>query len=187
MARSVKEPEERRRELIAAALEIFCEKGYEQTSVRDILDVVGGEVGMFYHYFKSKEEIFGLAVGLFLEDYDREFSELCDGAASAELGIDRLVALVDRNITAYRQFWAGKLHWSMAAAVHKEMLERMIAPVGRLIRGQNVGDEGETARFLVYGISGVLHEKPMAELGEEEYRAKLRFVSETAKRLFGRR
>jgi AcrR family transcriptional regulator len=197
MKRIVKQPEERRRELIAAALKVFCEKGYEQTSIRDILGVVGGEVGMFYHHFKSKDEIFYLAVELFLEDYITDFSNIAGAESGAfQQGVDSLIALADKNITKYTEVWSGKLHWSMAAAVHKMMLERMLPSIERLITGAadsgllvglNKEEIREAARFLLYGISGVLHEKPLTELTKEEYQAKLLFVNKMVSRFFNRR
>lgn len=48
----------RRRELIEAAARLFSEKGYESVAVRDILSEVGGAPGMFYYYFKSKQDIY---------------------------------------------------------------------------------------------------------------------------------
>ena len=35
-----------------AAARLFAEKGYESTSVRDILDAVNGAPGMFYYYLQ---------------------------------------------------------------------------------------------------------------------------------------
>jgi AcrR family transcriptional regulator len=177
----------RKRELIDAARKIFCEKGYEQTSIRDILEVIGGEVGMFYHYFRSKDEIFRLSVELFLEDYICEFSALFSETVTPKQAVDKLIALVYRNITMYKKNWAEKLHWSMAAAIQKEMLENMVPVVEQLIvreieagrhKGLGIGAARESARFLLYGISGVLHEKPLAEQSEDEYEVKLRLISE---------
>ena len=51
MKKGSKPPEERRRELVAAAARLFAEKGYESVSVRDILAEVNGAPGMFYYYF----------------------------------------------------------------------------------------------------------------------------------------
>ena len=45
----------KRDEIIKVATKQFFENGYEETSIRSILNDVGGEVGMFYHYFKSKD------------------------------------------------------------------------------------------------------------------------------------
>ncbi len=55
MARIVKAPYERRREFIATAQQLFYTKGYERTSVNDIINEVGVSKGAFYHYFDSKE------------------------------------------------------------------------------------------------------------------------------------
>ena len=53
-----KAPEERKQEFIEVATRLFASKGYEKVSVRDILAEVNGAPGMFYYYFKSKEDIF---------------------------------------------------------------------------------------------------------------------------------
>lgn len=57
-SRISKAPEERKKELIDVATKLFELKGYEKVSVRDILSEVNGAPGMFYYYFKSKEDIF---------------------------------------------------------------------------------------------------------------------------------
>jgi AcrR family transcriptional regulator len=57
MARIVKAPNERRSELIACAQKLFYSKGYESTSVRDIVDEAGVAKGTFYYYFDSKQSI----------------------------------------------------------------------------------------------------------------------------------
>ena len=61
----------KRDEIVYAAMQLFFEKGYEATSVRMILDKVHGEVGMFYHYFKSKEELFQKVVERFFQSRAR--------------------------------------------------------------------------------------------------------------------
>ena len=57
MTRIVKAPDERRSELIAAAQRLFYTKGYEHTSVSDIVEAVGVAQGTFYYYFDSKTAI----------------------------------------------------------------------------------------------------------------------------------
>ena len=52
LKKNSKKPEVRRQELIDVASALFAEKGYEEVSVRDILQIVGGAPGMFYYYFK---------------------------------------------------------------------------------------------------------------------------------------
>jgi len=46
--------EERRQVLLEAAERMFYERGYESTSVQDIIDALGFSKGGFYHHFESK-------------------------------------------------------------------------------------------------------------------------------------
>lgn len=52
-----KTKEERRKEIIETAGKLFEEKGYEQTQVQDIVNKIGVAKGLFYYYFKSKDEV----------------------------------------------------------------------------------------------------------------------------------
>ena len=52
-----KTKEERRNEIIETAGKLFEEKGYEQTQVQDIVNEIGVAKGLFYYYFKSKDEV----------------------------------------------------------------------------------------------------------------------------------
>ena len=57
MNRVVKDPVERRNELITTAQKLFYSKGYERTSVNDIIKVMDVAKGTFYHYFDSKQAV----------------------------------------------------------------------------------------------------------------------------------
>ena len=50
----MKKGDARREELLAAAEKLFYTKGYEKTSVQDILDAINFSKGGFYHHFDSK-------------------------------------------------------------------------------------------------------------------------------------
>ncbi|EGV09997.1 transcriptional regulator, TetR family [Parvimonas sp. oral taxon 393 str. F0440] len=43
--------------IIQAALDIFQEKGYEKTTIRDIMLKTEFGLGTFYLYFKSKQDL----------------------------------------------------------------------------------------------------------------------------------
>lgn len=54
-----KYPEETVQKILDVSLKLFLEKGYEKTTVLDIIHDMGGMTrGAFYHHFKSKEEVF---------------------------------------------------------------------------------------------------------------------------------
>ena len=57
MARN-KYPEVTVEKILDAAQRLFLEKGYDNTTIQDIVDELGGLTkGAIYHHFKSKEEI----------------------------------------------------------------------------------------------------------------------------------
>ena len=70
MARPVKkQPEEWEKEILDAAKFLFLSKGYEETSVSDIMERAGGAKGMFYRFFESKEKVMqALGDRMFLEN-----------------------------------------------------------------------------------------------------------------------
>ena len=65
-----KYPEETVEKILDVSLKLFLEKGYENTTVLDIVDHLGGLTrGAFYHHFKSKEEVMSvLSERLFYEN-----------------------------------------------------------------------------------------------------------------------
>ena len=57
MARN-RNPEETRRKILEVSKELFLEKGFDNTSIQDIIDGLGGLTkGVIYHHFESKNEI----------------------------------------------------------------------------------------------------------------------------------
>ena len=79
-----KTKEERRNEIIETAGKLFEEKGYEQTQVQDIVNEIGVAKGLFYYYFKSKDEV---------------MEELADRYADAI--IDAVNQLIDKDISTF--------------------------------------------------------------------------------------
>ncbi len=50
--------DERREQILSAALKVFAAKGFAATKISDIAERAALSHGLVYHYFKSKEEIF---------------------------------------------------------------------------------------------------------------------------------
>ena len=55
--RDAKESEVRRVEIMNAAMQLFMEKGYTNTTTQDIVDKVNISRGLLYYHFKNKEDI----------------------------------------------------------------------------------------------------------------------------------
>ena len=62
------EHDERMKDIIDKAEKIIFKKGYDNTSIAEIIDKVGIAKGTFYHYFRSKDELLDAIVDRMLEE-----------------------------------------------------------------------------------------------------------------------
>lgn len=75
MARN-KYPEQTLDLILAVSTQMFTEKGYEKTSIQDIIDELGMSKGAIYHHFKSKEDILSAVMEKELGRAEDMFMEL---------------------------------------------------------------------------------------------------------------
>jgi AcrR family transcriptional regulator len=57
MPRVIKHPDLRRAEFLDTALTLFLARGYDRTSLNDVIAKSGASKGAFYYYFRSKEAL----------------------------------------------------------------------------------------------------------------------------------
>jgi AcrR family transcriptional regulator len=112
MVRIVKDPLERRKEIIAAAGRLFLTRGYDRTTMRHVMVELNIAKGTIYHYFRSKEELLDAVIAEVVNEEmlrQERFFRTTEGTA-----IERI-----------RQFViAGSSHQDG----HKELLEHLHKP-----------------------------------------------------------
>jgi len=64
--------EERRKQILAAALKVFTEKGFHAANVSDVAAAAGVSQGTIYWYFDSKEDLFQAAILSAFEELGQE-------------------------------------------------------------------------------------------------------------------
>lgn len=116
--------EERRTQLIAAALEVFAERGVEDAPVSEIVRRAGVAQGTFYLYFESKNDIVNAAMLAAIDD-----AMLSIEAAMARPGlsaIDKLVllrnALVETTDEPHEIEMSRMFHRPENREVHDRMM-----------------------------------------------------------------
>lgn len=88
MARN-KYPENTIKLILDTAERLFLEKGYDATSIQDIIGGLGGlSKGAVYHHFKSKEEIFNAVSARYNQQVVEELRQARDDAACT--GLEKL-------------------------------------------------------------------------------------------------
>jgi AcrR family transcriptional regulator len=75
--------EERRGQILDAALTVFTQKGFHAANVSDVAALAGVSQGTIYWYFDSKEELFKAATLSVFVDFGREAQAHLDGCESA--------------------------------------------------------------------------------------------------------
>ena len=90
-------PKETVERIINAAMQLFHEKGFDKTSMQDIIDVSDISKGAIFYHFASKEEIFETAME---KRYEYVTKAMLDWLAEME-GLnakEKLIALIKKNI-----------------------------------------------------------------------------------------
>ena len=63
----MKKGEKRKQELLKIAYDMFLSRGYEDTSVDEIIEVAQIAKGTYYYYFSSKEQMLEEVIGMMIE------------------------------------------------------------------------------------------------------------------------
>ncbi|NJQ01367.1 TetR/AcrR family transcriptional regulator [Streptomyces zingiberis] len=93
--------------LLAAATRLFAERGYDRTSVQDIVEAAGVTKGALYHYFGSKDDLLHEIYGRLLRLQQERLDAFADAdgpvaerlrAAAADVVVTTLEHLDDATI-----------------------------------------------------------------------------------------
>ena len=117
---------DRRREILAAALECFAEHGYEATSIQQLCEAAGASVGSIYHHFGNKPRV---AAALYLEGI-RQVHQYSLAALLAARTVERgLASLVESYLgwveqqPKYAKFLLSYRHADFMREVASELRE----------------------------------------------------------------
>lgn len=153
-------------------------------SVRDILDVVNGAPGMFYYYFKSKQDIYIAAMEQYLNQcLERKCEIMEDEKVSFDEKLPVFRSLVEEDIKGYIERFAPQASPSISDTSYKlydlvHMLGRMVVPYSKFIlqgieekrirnRFHITEDNAEAfATFVLYGAWGMIYNHKFTGFGD---------------------
>jgi len=124
-------------EIMAAAIQLFKDKGYHATSMQDIADAVGLQKGSLYHYISSKEDLLILIIREALAQY-----------------ISNLEEIARSNLPPRDKFAEAVRHHLKGIATNLGMLTVFLREAHALTPEQRAIVDRETRRYneLVEGI-----------------------------------
>lgn len=95
----------RKQEFLDAALDLFYVKGYDKTTVNDIIGKLNASKGAFYHYFQSKEDVLEAVTKRYVEPEIRITQEIAkDSRLNAREKMNKIV----NDVLAYKAFNMGE-------------------------------------------------------------------------------
>lgn len=96
--------EERRTQIIEAALRVFTRMGYQQARMDDIVEESGLSKGALYWYFRNKEDIVIASLNYLLENELQELYKLAQEPGSAESLLRKAIEFIIRDMENYEPF-----------------------------------------------------------------------------------
>ncbi len=111
----------KRDKIVRSASKLFLDKGYNNVSINDIIDVVGGSKGTIYSNFGSKEKLFEAVV-----------EQMC---SDVTIRVDtRLVGTIDEQLTRIAHSFVSKVLSPQILRFHRLMtsIGRTFPAAGRL-------------------------------------------------------
>ncbi|WP_026403788.1 TetR/AcrR family transcriptional regulator [Actinomadura rifamycini] len=124
--------EEVRRRLLAEAVRVFTERGYDDARIEDIAHAAGFTKGAVYSNFGGKRELFGAVLGQGAEDELATVTAEIGGGGTDAL-IERIAALITARIVT--DTGHGQLGLEFAArAARDEETRAVLAPMRRAQR-----------------------------------------------------
>lgn len=82
----------RRRQIVAAATELFSTQGFYRTTIKEIANLAGISSGLIYQYVREKEDVLLLVLLEVVDGYAREIPRALAGTADP---LDRLITAAD--------------------------------------------------------------------------------------------
>lgn len=153
--------------IVKAALDLFLEKSYDGTSMREIMNRAGGEVGLLYYYFKNKDEVFDSALELFFSHYDADFAAIvAHGRRNPCRVMQDFFEYMEQETLKFREQYADKIHRTVRWAIREHTLTliepylEQIVEIHSIYYGEKPALEPTVAAlFLTHGVgSYILHE-----------------------------
>ena len=92
----------RRADMVAIAAELFAQKGYRATTVREIADAAGILSGSLYHHFDSKESIGDEILSGFINQVLADYRAAVVEAADPRAALEQIVRTTSRTLAQHR-------------------------------------------------------------------------------------
>jgi AcrR family transcriptional regulator len=154
--------DQRREQMLHAALEVISERGYADTRIADVAERAGISPALVIYYFKTKDQLLTEAIRYYEDNWYAVGQSRMAGLSSAAARLEEFVAMsvlseADPEPASSWQlwldFWAQAARNAEVAGVRQKSDERWREVIGALVlQGQEAGEfrPVDAASFAIY-------------------------------------
>ncbi|MCD1296347.1 TetR/AcrR family transcriptional regulator [Methanocella sp. CWC-04] len=173
---------------------MFIEKGYDQTTVSDIVKNIGVAQGTFYYYFNSKEDVLNEVIERYFRNFESMVDKICgDDELNAQQKLQMIIDL-SFDFPKGKQKMVQFLHYEKNILIHQRyssQINALIIPkVGQVLEQGiseglfRTGYPRETTELLLV-MFGYLHDSMSLLENTEEINRKLLAAKEIVEKVLG--
>jgi len=153
--RTRKEPEQRKQEIFAAAVQLFTEKGYAATTVADITKAAGVAKGTFFYYFETKDALLEAIGRRWTQSFARQYEASEKGTGA----VDRFRVFLqlfesDTPLDPLFDRLILERQYQIMDAIWQKMLAETFEP---LLRGILMQGQAEGSMHFAGSIDSTMH------------------------------
>lgn len=138
--------------IISISAQLFAEKGYDKTSMQEIVDALGMSKGAISHHFRSKEDIFNAVMDkqfeLVIDEVNQWIDEMYEYSAK-----EKLKRLIKRNISKGNviedscKIVEGAVGSPQLMLTFTQDSVKMLAPIVAKLLREGIEDKSITTEF----------------------------------------
>lgn len=114
----------RKKELIKIAYDLFITKGYENTSVDEIIAKAGIAKGTYYYHFESKEQMLEEVINMMIDEGLKRAKKVVNSTLSLE---EKLIfTILALQVTPEEQSVQDAIHTKENIILHKKINDKII-------------------------------------------------------------
>lgn len=148
--------------ILEAAAKCFISDGFEGTSIRKIMNEANAEVGLFYYYYESKDDIYRAFIESLFTDYKRKITAMTENAVRAPYtSLTGAFGLFTSEAEHFRNDYMGKMHESTLRDIRDRSLEISVPYIKRIIEvlisygAKPLISTDELVIIMTYGIGNL--------------------------------
>jgi AcrR family transcriptional regulator len=141
--------DQRREQMLQAALEVIVERGYAETRIADVAERAGASPALVIYYFKTKDQLLTEAIRYSEDSWYEAGTQRMAAIGTAARRLEELIAMtclpeddIDPNLwLLWLDLWAQSARNAGVAAVRQKFDERWREMIRSLVQaGQDAGE-----------------------------------------------